>query len=69
MVAADLQLPNLPFRRGDRDPNSNSRLCSCHFRDKKKILGPELFARNINKIFAMTSPWKKESERRQVTQN
>ena len=36
---------------------------------KKKILGPELFARNINKIFAMTSPWKKESERRQVTQN
>ena len=66
MVAADLQLPNLPFRRGDRDPNSNS---SCHFRDKKKILGPELSARNINKIFAMTSPWKKESERRQVTQN
>ena len=57
----------MPFRRGDRDPNSNSRVCSCHFRDGDKNRGPELFAWNVNKIFAPTSPRKKR--KRTVTSN
>ena len=55
------------FRRGDRDPNSNSRVCSCHFRDGDKNRGPELFAWNVNKIFAPSSPRKKR--KRRVTSN
>ncbi|KAL9983117.1 hypothetical protein ACROYT_G005247 [Oculina patagonica] len=41
------------------NPNSNSRVRSCHFRDGDKNRGPELFAWNVNKIFASTSPRKK----------
>ena len=40
------------IRRADKGPTSSSRVCSCHFRDGKKINSPTLFKRNAGKIFA-----------------
>ena len=31
------------YRRADREPNTNSRVCSCHFRDADKKNDPEIF--------------------------
>ena len=39
------------IRRQDREPNSNSRVCSCHFPGGKKENGPKIFERNCNKLF------------------
>ena len=42
------------YRRQDRVPNQNSRVCSCHFRDGEKCNGPEIYPRNENKLFPCT---------------
>ncbi|XP_065056842.1 uncharacterized protein LOC135685039 [Rhopilema esculentum] len=42
------------LRRQDRAPGSNSRVCSCHFRDELKVNGPEIFKRNADKFFPTT---------------
>lgn len=39
------------IRRGDKIPTSSSRVCSCHFREGKKILGPTLIERISEKKF------------------
>lgn len=33
------------------EPNANSRICSCHFREGKKENGPEIYLRNEAKLF------------------
>lgn len=38
-------------RRQDREPSKHSRVCSCHYRDGKKINDPEIYARNKDKLF------------------
>ena len=47
------------YRRQDREPNGNSRVCSCHFRDGVKEAGPKIFARNEKKLFPSTGEVKK----------
>ena len=41
----------LSDRRQSREPSKHSRVCSCHFRDGKKINSPEIYARNEGKLF------------------
>ena len=43
------------YRRADREPSAHSRICSCHFRDGEKCFGPEIYARNAEKVFPSTS--------------
>jgi len=40
-------------------PNSNSRLCSCHFKDGLRQNGPSIFQRNAEKIMLYLSPEKR----------
>ena len=48
-------------RRQDREPSKHSRVCSCHFRDGKKINGPEIYPRNEGKLFPQQdAPCKKK---------
>lgn len=54
----------LYYRRKDRDPGKNSGVCSCHFRDEKKENGPEIFKRNVNKLFPSPSDGKPPKKRR-----
>ena len=42
---------NFAVRRGDRDPNKCSRVCSCHFRDGDKQNLPTMSNRNKYKLF------------------
>lgn len=44
----------LYYRRQDRNPSGNSRVCSCHFRAGLKANGPEIFKRNSDKLFPNT---------------
>ncbi|KAF0746871.1 Uncharacterized protein FWK35_00026234 [Aphis craccivora] len=46
-------------KRANKDPNSNSRICSCHFVDSKKENDPTIFTWNKEKQFAFASPEKK----------
>ena len=39
----------LSDRRQDREPSKHSRVCSCYFRDGKKVNGLEIYARNQDK--------------------
>ena len=39
------------YRRADKEPNQNSRVCSCHFREGNKKGGPVVFKRNAEKLF------------------
>ena len=43
------------YRRADRELSAHSRICSCHFRDGEKCFGPEIYARNAEKVFPSTS--------------
>ena len=40
-------------------PNSNSRLCSCHFRDGLRQNGPSIFRSNAAKVMLYSSPGKR----------
>ena len=42
---------NFAVRRGDREPNKYSRVCSCHFRDGDKLNLPTISNRNKDKLF------------------
>ena len=46
-----LWLLTINIRREDRSPGSSSRVYSCHFRDGLKVIGPEIFKRNADKLF------------------
>ena len=48
------------IRRGDKGPTSSSRVCSCHFRDGKKVNLPTVFKRNAGKIFEEQEPVKRK---------
>lgn len=50
----------LNFRRQDREPNKEDRLCSCHFVDGKKENGPSIFKHNEGKIIQFPSPEKRK---------
>ncbi|XP_054718674.1 uncharacterized protein LOC129228065 [Uloborus diversus] len=58
-------------RRGDRDPSSNDRLCSCHFKDGKKENGPTIFNTNRDELTEAGPQNKKQrtssKKRRQTT--
>ncbi|KAL5236491.1 hypothetical protein ACI65C_003901 [Semiaphis heraclei] len=47
-------------RRADSIPSTNSRLCSCHFKDGLKKNSPSIFAWNENKIMHFVSPEKRK---------
>ncbi|XP_011661157.1 putative nuclease HARBI1 [Strongylocentrotus purpuratus] len=56
------------IRREDKEPTSSSRVCACHFRDGKKKGGPEIFKRNVDKIFPLTpAPKKKATKTKQLS--
>ena len=54
----DLRLVRAGFlyRRKDKEPNSSSRLCSCHFQDGSKENGPTVFPRNLKRVFHFPDP-------------
>ncbi|KAG1655660.1 hypothetical protein GQR58_024416 [Nymphon striatum] len=54
------------IRRADKEPNSNSRVCSCHFQNGDKKNDPELFARNTTKLF-QTEPEEKRKRVKKMT--
>ena len=45
---------------GDKGPTSSSCVCSCHFRDGKKVNLPTVFKRNAGKIFEEQEPVKRK---------
>ena len=47
------------FRRADREPNDDSRLCSCHFKEGKKENNPTIFSYREKKQFNFPSPEKR----------
>ena len=47
-------------RRGDAVPNSNTRICSCHFRNGDKSAGPSILPWNERKLFMCKTPENKK---------
>ena len=47
---------SLLVRRADAQPNDDSRLCSCHFKDGDKRNLPSIFNRNKDKVMQFTDP-------------
>ena len=54
------------YRRADREPNSNSRVCSCHFRDGDKRNDPEIFKWNSDKLFPSEPEVKRKKTKKQI---
>lgn len=52
------------FRRADKDPNINSRICSCHFINEIKENGPTIFSWNKNKKFSFSEKKKNSTHRK-----
>lgn len=46
------------------EPNDDSRVCGCHFKDGNFSAAPSLFERNKEKLFEFPSPEKKKRRRR-----
>ena len=47
---------SLLVRRADAQPNDDSQLCSCHFKDGDKRNLPSIFNRNKDKVMQFTDP-------------
>ena len=58
-----LKLPFIFCRRADREPNLNSWVCSCHFKEKKNENDPTIFKRNVDKFFPVENAAKKRKLR------
>ena len=55
----------LNFRR-DHEPNSNWRVCSCHFSEGNKNNGPEIFKHNEGKLFPTQGSQKKKRNIKEI---
>ncbi|KAK5648178.1 hypothetical protein RI129_003070 [Pyrocoelia pectoralis] len=53
-------------RRADRDPTREDRLCSCHFNDGNKMLGPTIFPWNKEGVWKFPYPEKRIRKTKEV---